>query len=78
MIIYLEVFDNKKFLVDEFFEVENFVYNATSDNMYFTSKVAELLERDGFEVIWIDNAGWDAGVFTSKQPPYKSIRFKLK
>lgn len=75
----LENFKNSTdFLVDEFFEVNNYTYNITLDNIYFTSKVAELLKADGFEVIWIDNAGWDAGVFTSKQPPYKSIRFKLK
>lgn len=70
----LENFKNSTdFLVDEFFEVENFVYNATSDNMYFTSKVAELLKADGFEVILRDVDG-----IIKNHPPYKIVAFKLK
>jgi|SRR5690554_6265330 len=70
----LENFKNStEFLDDEFFEVENFIYNATSDNMYFTSKVAELLKADGFEVILRDVAA-----IIKKLPPYKIVTFKLK
>lgn len=70
----LENFKNStNFLVDEFFEVENFIYNATSDNIYFTSKVAELLKADGFEVILRD-----VDAIIKKLPPYKIVAFKLK
>lgn len=62
----LEDFKNSTdFLGDEFFEVNNYTYNVTSYNIYFTSKVAELLKLDGFEVIL-------------KDPPHKIVAFKLK
>jgi len=70
----LENFKNStEFLADEFFEVNNNTYNTTLDNMYFTSKVAELLKADGFEVILRDVDG-----IIKKLPPYKIVAFKLK
>lgn len=69
----LENFKNSTaFLVDEFFEVNNNIYNTTLDNIYFTSKVAELLKADGFEVILRDVE------IIKKLPPYKIVAFKLK
>lgn len=80
------------FLVDEFFYVNNYTYNATLDNIHFTKKVAELLQADGFEVILKDvdelrvtellqAAGFeltDSSLLGTNQPSYKIVVFKLK